>query len=187
MTIVNNTVYLITGTSGSGKTTLMRSIMENELTSFTTRPMREGEVEGKDYYFMSQEEFSEAEKNGLLAEKTEYSGNYYGLTKDEIETKLKKGNAFFICDFNGANQIKELYNNCVSIFILSTKKDTILNMINRNDSMENIENRIKTYEEEIKNSVNYDYVVTNVRGKFEETRETIMNIIYITSLTKENL
>jgi Guanylate kinase len=172
-----NKLFLVSGASGSGKTTIMRSVMDNELISFTTRQKRQGETEGKDYIFISKEEFDDLYNNNGLIEWTEYSGNYYGLTREELETKLSQGDCFFICDVHGMKQMKRMYDNCISIFIYSEKQDIENRMRLRGDSEENILKRMSTYEDEVFNLVYYDEVVVNYEGQLEETIQKIKDIV----------
>jgi guanylate kinase len=174
---MKNTLFLITGASGSGKTTVMRSIMDNELVSFTTRKSRSGEVDGKDYIFISKEEFNHLLTNDGLMEQTEYSGQFYGLTRQEFETKIANGHVFFICDVNGMTQMKTLYDNCISIFIYAEKEDAIKQMKLRGDNEESINKRVNTYEDEISNMYQFDEVVVNRHGELEQTIEIVKDII----------
>jgi guanylate kinase len=173
----NNVLFCVTGPSGSGKTTIMRSIMDNELLSFTTRQMREGEVNGQDYLFITRDEFYGLLNDNVLIEWTEYDGKYYGLTKEELEDKLQHSSAFFICDNNGFNQVKSKYDNIVSIFLYAGIEDCLGNMSERGDSVEKSTSRLSTYIDEIKNKGQYDYVVRNIRGCQEETTEIVKNIV----------
>jgi guanylate kinase len=174
-----NTLFAVTAPSGSGKTSIMRSVMENEVISFTTRAMRQGEIDGKDYLFITGLKFNELKTKGELIEETLYDGNYYGLTAEEVGSKLRKGNAFAIVDFNGMKQLKEIYPNTVTIFIKTSKQDAIRNMFARGDSFGNIQKRLKTFEQELTNRIHYDYVVTNVYGKKQETVDIIKSIIKV--------
>jgi guanylate kinase len=184
---MSNILFCITGPSGSGKTTIMRQLMDNELLSFTTRKMREGETNGEDYLFISNEEFDELFESGQLAEWTKYDGNCYGLTMEEVEYKLANDNAFFICDNNGFNQIIEKYNDVVSIFLYADKFDCIDNMKYRGDDMGKVANRLKTYNDEMSNRGQYDYVVKNIRGAADVTAEIIKNIIKVESKERQEL
>jgi guanylate kinase len=159
----------------------MKNIMDNELLSFTTRPMREGEKDGLAYKFINNIDFDSLLYHDKLAEYTEYppqSGNFYGLTMEELMTKLETGHAFFICDNNGFNQIKEKYKNVVSIFLYAEEDDCINNMVGRGDTLGNIESRLATYENEMANSGQYDYVVKNIRGFAKLTENILEEIIY---------
>ena len=174
---MSNKLFLVTGASGSGKTTVMRSILDNELLSFTTRSPRKGEINGRDYIFISEAEFKHLASTGGLMESTEYGGNHYGLTRKEFEDKISNGDAFFICDTNGMKQMKKLYDNCVSIFIYAEKEDIHRRMIARGDSQEVIQKRLSTYEDEIANMIYFDEVVTNRQHEIDYTIEAIKDII----------
>jgi guanylate kinase len=176
--MTKGTLFCVTGPSGSGKTSIMREVMDNELLSFTTRPMREGEVDGRDYIFIKEEQFQNMLESGALAEYTGYDGNFYGLTLEELYFKLQyNSNAFFICDNNGFNQVSKKYNKIVSIFLYADKEDCKLNMANRGDSDEKITARLSTYDDEINNKGQYDYVVKNIRGNRRYTMEAIAWIV----------
>jgi guanylate kinase len=179
---MSNILFCISGPSGSGKTTVMRNIMNNELLSFTTRPMREGEIQGQDYLFITREEFDELFNEGVLAEWTEYDGKYYGLTMEELLDKLEHENAFFICDNHGFNQIKEKYNNIVSIFLYADVGDCSDNMFYRGDNEERVNGRLNTYYEELAKKGQYDYVVKNTRGYLQATETIVRNIVNVETL-----
>lgn len=174
----DNKIFLVSAPSGSGKTVILRSVMKNELISFTTRLKRENEVNGIDYIFITELEFEKLlDTNGLI-ENTNYGDNFYGLTRDELNSKLALGDVFFICDVVGMRQIKKIYPNTVSIFIYSTKEDCEANMRDRGDTEQNIHKRLSTYETEIENLVLYDHVVTNYRGLLEDCIQDVRDIVY---------
>jgi guanylate kinase len=167
----------VVGASGSGKTTIMRMIMKNELVSFTTRAPRIGEINGKDYIFITKDEFTSLLESGGLMESTEYGGNHYGLTRKEFEYKLEIGDAFFICDINGMKQMKSLYDNCLSIFIYADKEDIHQRMIVRGDKEELILKRLSTHEEEIQNMKFCDHVVVNDQDNIDNVVGKILTIL----------
>lgn len=176
------TIFLITGASGSGKTTIARGIhnmgLWNECVSTTTRPMRKGEVEGETYYYVSKDEFERMEKNGELIESVTYDGNYYGITREEIERVEAKGrDIFIIVEYGGYLQVKAQYPDAVGIFLYMTKEDCMANMLLRGDRLDSAIKRIKTYDDELKNRDEYDYVVKNVRNKEGRTSDIIAGII----------
>lgn len=173
----NNKLFLISGASGVGKTTIMRRVMTNEVISFTTRKKRIGEVDGKDYIFLTKEEYINLLNNNQLIESVEYSGNYYGITKEELENKLNKDHAFCIVDFNGMKQLKEIYPNCTTIFIYTSIEEAMKQMSIRGDSMDSITKRISTYNEEMANRIYYDYVIKNSFGKLDKVVEVIKKIV----------
>lgn len=174
-------LYIISGMSGSGKTTIMRSLMgkESEIVSVTTRPMREGEVDGFDYYFITEEQFNELDSSNKLAEKTTYYGSAsYGVTKEEIEERMSRNDvSYIIADVEGMKQLKELYPDSVSIFLYADKNSCIEHMEKRGDGSISIAKRLLTYEEELSNKGLYDYVVRNNTGSFRETLCIIDHII----------
>lgn len=175
-------IFLITAPSGAGKTTIAQAIAKGghweECISHTTRAMRDGEVEGKTYYFVDREQFAQMDKNGELAERVEYNGNRYAVSKAEIERVLAKGkHVFIIVENDGYNQIKEQYPDAVGIFLHMSKEDCFANMLLRGDTFQGATERIELYDEEMKNSVEYDYVVKNVRYKQRQTEDVFKAII----------
>lgn len=175
-------IFLITGTSGAGKTSLTHELKKcgywDECISYTTRPMRTGEVDGEDYYFVSKEEFKRMYENNEFVECVIYHGDYYGVSHAEIERTMKKGNhIFIIVAYDGYLQIKEQYPDAIGIFIWATKEDCVMNMLSRGDSVESANKRISTYEQEIAQKNHYDYVIRNVRGKFSDTASILKGIV----------
>jgi guanylate kinase len=152
--------------------------MNNEIISFTTRSPRQGEVNGKDYIFISEEQFQDYLNKNELIEYTYYGGNYYGMIKSEIDYKLSLGDAFAIVDYHGMKQLKKLYENTLTIFIYIDKEQAIHNMRSRGDSEEYIKKRMETYDEEVTNLVFYDEVVTNYPNELQQAIEDVRNILY---------
>ena len=157
-------IFVLVGPSGSGKTTLgeyLKSLGIPELVSHTTRRMRKGEIDGVTYHFINKEEFDSIEK----VEYSEYAGNYYCLSKKEVENKLSKHNRVFaITDINGMKQVKEKYpEETISIFIEVTTNEMINRMMVRGDSEENIAKRINHAIEngELDNHKYCDYTIRN--------------------------
>lgn len=173
----NSKLYIVTAPSGAGKSTIMKSIMDNEIVSFTTRKPRAKEIDGKDYIFISKETFEELLHINGLIEYVEYDGNYYGITKGELDEKLNKGNVFWIAEYHGMKQMKSLYNNCVTIFFFAEKYDCEERMRMRGDSESNIQKRLANYDDEILNMCHYDHVVNTSTNSKEETIEIVKDII----------
>lgn len=155
----------------------MRNLMESEIVSFTTREKREGESNGKDYIFISKEEYFDLLDANKLIEWTEYGGNYYGITKQELEDKLEKDHSFAIVDSYGMEQLLSLHPKCVSVFIYTSIESAREQMMDRGDRIENIENRMSTYEKEMKNKKLYDYVIRNNHRQLDRTIAIVENII----------
>jgi guanylate kinase len=175
-------IFLITAPSGAGKTYLSQRIAEQgywaECISHTTRPMREGEVDGKTYYFVEAGDFSDSLERGEFAEMVTYDGNAYGIAHTEISRVMNKGkHVFIIVEYNGYKQIKELYPDAIGIFLYMSKEDCLANMLLRGDSIDKAMKRISTYDDEMKNRIHFDYVVKNVRGKQDTSSHILRDII----------
>ncbi|WP_144459190.1 guanylate kinase [Bacillus pumilus] len=172
-----NKLIVLSGHSGGGKTSVMRLVMSNEVVSFTTRKPRQGEIDGVDYKFISLEKFIELKEKGKLIEEVEYSGNYYGIDQEEFENKMNLGNAFVIVDYHGMQQIKNIYSNCVTVFLYTPYDQAYNQMIKRGDALDKVEQRLRSYYHEIENKKYYDYVVRNNVGKFKESIKVLKSII----------
>lgn len=176
-------LFVIVGASGSGKTSLSQRVASMNFTwteciSHTTRPMRNGEEDGKTYYFLDEKEFDQRYKDGRFAEYVEYDGNKYGISHAEIKRVMNiSAHVFIIAEYNGYTQIKAQYPDAVGIFLHMSKEDCMANMLLRGDSLEKATRRIKTYDNEIANKGEFDYVVKNVRDKSSKTVDILLGII----------
>lgn len=170
-------LFLVSGPSGSGKTTLMKEAGNNKIVTMTTRPKREGEIEGVDYYFVAKEDFEMFLSDGQVIEHEQYqNGHYYGLTKDVLEAQIQKDSMYIIVTLNGMLKYKTLYPNATSIFIYTEYESTKKQLLERGGDQKDIENRLNHYEDEIKDAHLYDVVITNEYGRFNETVEKIKKI-----------
>ena len=117
-------IVVVSGPSGVGKSTICRAVVQRmedvELSvSATTRPKADGEVEGKDYWFVSRDEFQRRINEGLLLEHAEVFGNIYGTPRDKVEESLEKGVTVILeIDVQGGRQVKAIRSDAVMIFIL---------------------------------------------------------------------
>jgi dCMP deaminase len=174
-------LFLISGHGGSGKTTIMREVMKNELISVTTRPMRNGEVNGVDYHFVSEEEYDQMLKEDKLAQKSSNYTYRYGITKNEIEFKLSKGNAFAIVNYEGMKDLKAYYPNAVSLFFYAPYEETKDRLKGRGDNEESIKARMDNYYNELSNKIHYDYVIKNKQGHLLDVIDVVRKIIRLES------
>ncbi|MBP3635213.1 MAG: guanylate kinase [Bacilli bacterium] len=161
-------LFVISGPSGVGKDTIVKEYLKNHnghlSVSATTRLPRKNEVDGKDYYFLTTNEFKNWIDDGNFLEYAIYNDNYYGTPKSKIDEYLQKGiNVFLIIEVQGGLQIKNKIKNSVLIFILPPSLDELKQrLLDRNlDSIGIVENRLKIAEEEIKVSEKYDYLIVN--------------------------
>ena len=132
--------------------------------SMTTRPMREGEVDGVDYYFRTREEFEELIEAGQMLEYAEYVGNYYGTPLSYVDKTLDKGKDVFLeIEVQGARQVKEKVPDGVFIFLTPPDLQELKSRIvgRGTDAAEIIEERMKVAREEIEMMALYDYAVVN--------------------------
>jgi guanylate kinase len=184
---LSNVLFLISGPSGSGKTTILRTLMSfddnsshgcplAEIVSFTTRPIRPGEVDGIDYHFITVDEFHRLHASDSLIEWSQYGDNFYGVQRSELD-KLAVSPCYFICDVNGMRQFRHLYDRTVSIFIYTDIDSAAVNLVGRGESEGFINRRIATYESELSNRGEYDYVVRNNPGRLGDTIDIVRHII----------
>ncbi len=162
-------IFLISGPSGSGKDTLLvelfkkRPEIEFSISSIT-RPMREGEVEGEKYNFITRENFEDMLKNDMLLEYNVYAGNYYGTPKLPVINAIENGRDIIIeVDVNGAAKIREKLPQAVSIFIMPPSYEVLRNRLSRRgtETQEVIDKRMEIALLEIARATEYDYIVVN--------------------------
>lgn len=165
-------LFIISGHSAAGKTSLMREVLDNEVLSFTTRAPRQGEIDGKDYTFLQEDDYHSLKLAGLVAEYTKYDGNYYGILSTEIDKKLEKGNAFVVVDFFGMLTLKHLYPDAVTVFMYCDYEVAESRLVQRGDSEDKVKSRMSTYYKELMNRLHYDFVIKN-----QGDRKTVVRIL----------
>ncbi len=166
----SNILVVISGPSGSGKSTLVARLLEDSddftySVSATTRSPRPGEVDGRDYFFVSREKFKEMIQNGDLLEWAEVYGRaFYGTPKEFILTTLKSSNIVLDADVQGGLQIMETYPDALFIFIEAESVEILEERIRSRGSMspEDLEARLATARNELTFRDRYDHVITNI-------------------------
>jgi guanylate kinase len=161
-------MLLISGPSGSGKSTICKRLLDDERVVFsvsaTTRPMRAGEVDGKDYYFLSSEEFRVRAEAGDFIEFAEVYGNLYGTLRKPMNVALDAGKVYLVeIDVQGALQIKALGIAGLYVFIAPPDMEVLRQrLVNRGtESPEVLERRLGKAEDEFRERVKYDHIVIN--------------------------
>lgn len=162
-------VFIISGPSGSGKDTLLKKLFEQcpELKfsiSSITRGMREGEVEGEKYNFISREKFESMIKEDKLLEYNVYVNNYYGTPREPVEKAVAENKDIFIeVDVNGAASIRQKLPEAISIFVMPPSFEELKRRLSGRgtESEEVINLRMAESLGEIKRAVEYDYIVVN--------------------------
>ncbi|UIP91945.1 guanylate kinase [Wolbachia pipientis] len=185
MTVKNEGILLILSSpSGAGKTTISEKLLEQSTdlvmsVSMTTRKPRPGEVNGKDYFFVTEEKFHELCKAGQMLEYAKVFENFYGIPKDFIEQNLSSGISVLLnIDWQGAFHLFEiLREKVVSVFILPPSMEELrLRLQKRNsDDVSEIERRLSEAQKEISKSNKYDYVIFN--DDLDKSVEEIKSII----------
>jgi guanylate kinase len=176
-------IIVISGPSGVGKGTVISKLLnlDSKLTrvvTCTTRKPRKGEVNGKDYFFLTPEEFFKKVRNNELVEFAFVHGNYYGTPKIEVESGLEKNRDVVLqIDVQGAKKIKNSYPDALLIFLLPPDMKVLKERLSGRgtETEEEKELRLKRAEEEIEERVFYDYIVVN--DDLDKTVSEIMQII----------
>ena len=168
---------VVSGFSGAGKGTLMKALLEKYeyalSISATTRAPREGEQNGREYYFLSKEEFEDMIRKEQLIEWAKYVDNYYGTPKQYVEKQLADGkNVILEIEIQGALNVKKMFPDALLIFVTPPSAATLRErLIGRGtEDIDTINKRMKRAAEESEFMSQYDYITVNVgrlRGRYE--------------------
>ncbi|MCC5599662.1 guanylate kinase [Nostoc favosum] len=177
-------LIVLTGPSGVGKGTLMRSLLKRhpELyysVSVTTRSPRPGEIDGKDYYFISRSKFEQLLAEGEFLEWAEFAGNYYGTPREPVLNQIHFGKLVVLeIELEGARQIRASFPSALSIFILPPSFDELEKRIRSRaqDSEEAIARRLLRAQEEIKAANEFDIQIVN--DDFETALNDIETVLF---------
>ena len=175
-------LYIIAGCSGVGKGTLLKLFLEKNpqlklSVSCTTRKPREGEVHGKNYFFISIDEFKKAIDNNEFLEWAQFSGNYYGTQKEYVQEKLDKGiDVILEIEVQGAKQVKEKMPEAISIFIMPPAIEALEERLRgrHTESEEAIQRRLNEANREIEAGKSFDFQVVN--DNLEEALNNLQKI-----------
>jgi guanylate kinase len=176
-------LYIVAAPSGAGKSSLVAALLaEDRLVrlsvSHTTRTPRPGEVEGKDYYFVDRDRFLLMAANGEFLESAEVYGNLYGTAQRWIDDTLKSGSDVVLeIDWQGAQQLRKIFSNVVSIFILPPTLEALRARLEgrKQDTPETIARRLAAAQEDISHVVEFDYVIIN--NNFTDAVKDLCGII----------
>lgn len=186
------TLVLFSGPSGVGKDTVLEVVLNKnkdlqKSVSLTTRAIRENEIDGKDYYFISQSAFDNMVKNNEVLEFAQYGKNFYGTPKAPIDKWLDEGKTIILkIEVQGAKKIKELYPEAVGIFIMPPSMEELEKRLRfrGTESEDDIQRRLDIAKSEIENSVDYDYLVIN--DDIGLASDNVLNIVKTLNLTENN-
>lgn len=164
-------MIIISSPSGVGKTTLVKLLAKRNKKfkisiSYTTRPPRKKEVNGKDYYFVNKKKFNQLVKNNSFYEHAKVFNNFYGTLKKHVNKYLHEGkDVLFDIDWQGSKQIKKLKlkNELISIFILPPNIETLRKRLSNRDIKDKniLRERMKNFKDDVLHWKDYDYAVIN--------------------------
>ncbi len=190
-------LFIIAAPSGAGKTSLVKALtadMENIFTSVshTTRPIRPGEEDGKDYHFVDAKTFLAMRDSSEFLEYAEVFGNYYGTSKRTIKERLSdQVDVILEIDWQGAQQVKEIFPEATSIFILPPSKAELLSRLrNRGqDSEEVISRRTLEAISEMSHHHEFDYLIINDQFSIalDELRSIVITQRLVTDVQKSRM
>jgi len=166
---MSGTLFIISAASGTGKTTLVSKLCEKVpdlmvSVSYTTRPPRAGEVDGVDYFFVNEDTFEAMVQRGEFLEHELVFGYRYGTPRDWVQDRLREGMDIILeIDWQGARDIREVYKDTVSIFILPPTLATLEKRLRDrgSDDEATIQRRLSEALEEISHCTVFDYLVVN--------------------------
>ena len=162
-------LIVLSGPSGSGKNTVCDEVKKNnpniwESISMTSRKPRNGEIDGKAYYFVSEEEFEENIKEDKMLEYAKFAGNYYGTPRGKVQEHLDKGeDVILVIEIQGALQIKKKIPHALFIFLLPPSMRELKRRLTdrHTESKEKVMERFETAYKEINELSKYNYVIVN--------------------------
>ena len=166
---MSGNLFIISAPSGAGKTSLVQALLNINpqiglSVSYTTREPRHGEHEGRDYHFVSREVFLDMMARGEFLESAEVYGNLYGTSQTWISNETEKGQDILLeIDWQGAAQVRRLFPECISIFILPPSLEALEQRLKGRgkDNDEIISKRMAAVREDVTHVAEFDYVIIN--------------------------
>ncbi len=182
-------LFIVTAPSGAGKTSLVGALLADDphvklSISCTTRAPRPGEVDGVNYHFVTKEKFMRMLGAGDFLESAEVHGSFYGTSQKWVEEQLQAGEDILLeIDWQGAAQVRKLFPNTISIFILPPSVEELDRRLNKRgqDAVEVIAVRLANAREEISHVGEFDYVIIN--NEFDAALQDLRAVIQAQRLT----
>ena len=190
--MISGNLFIITAASGAGKTSLVEALLAKDAqikrsVSHTTRPPRSGEENGVHYHFVNEAQFLEILSAGGFLESADVHGAKYGTSQSGVDAALQAGyDVILEIDWQGAAQVRAIYPQAISIFILPPSVETLAERLNNRgqDSAEVIAKRVAAAREEMRHVVEFDYVTIN--DNFEVALQDLMAIIRASRLESQS-
>lgn len=180
---MSGNLFIVSAPSGAGKTSLVAALLASTpgvalSISYTTRPPRPGEVNGRDYHFVSREMFVAMAGHGDFLESAEIYGNLYGTSQSWIKAETASGRDILLeIDWQGAAQVRRLFPGCISVFILPPSIQELEARLKGRgkDSPEVIARRMQAARDEISHVAEFDYVIIN--NKLDEAVLQLRSVV----------
>ena len=188
---MSGNLFIVSAPSGAGKTSLVNALLASDKEidlsiSFTSRPPRPGEVDGKDYHFVNRETFLDMAKHGDFLESAEVYGNLYGTSRSWIQSQITDGRDILLeIDWQGAAQVRSKFPGSISIFILPPTLKALEDRLNgrKQDSAEVIARRIASAKEDVAHVSEFDYVIIN--DKLDEALQQLNAVVVAAGLRRD--
>lgn len=166
---MSGNLFIVSAPSGAGKTSLVAALLDSDplvrkSVSFTTRAPRKGEVDGREYNFVSVAEFERMRAVGEFVESALVHGNHYGTSHQWMSARMAEGQDILLeIDWQGAAQVRRVHPAAIGIFILPPSYDALLSRLNNRatDAAGVIAQRLKNARDEIAHVLEFDYVIIN--------------------------
>jgi guanylate kinase len=178
-------LVVISGPSGVGKDSVLHCLKERNLpmhfvVTATTRPRREEETNGVDYFFVSKDEFARMIEQEELIEYAIVYSDYKGIPKQQVRDALASGKDVIMrLDVQGAASVRKLAAEAVLVFLTTESEDSLVKRLKarHSETPENLSLRIATARQELKRAVEFDYVIVNADGHLDDAVDTVVAII----------
>lgn len=166
---MSGNLFVVSAPSGAGKTSLVQALLRNDphvalSVSYTTRAPRTGEQDGTDYHFVSRETFLEMTERGEFLESAEVYGNLYGTSQTWISKQIGNDRDILLeIDWQGASQVRRLFPECISIFILPPSREALEQRLKGRgkDNGDVIARRMAAVRDDVAHVAEFDYVIIN--------------------------
>jgi guanylate kinase len=180
---MNGNLFIVCAPSGAGKTSLVGELLKADQgirlsVSYTTRNPRPGEVDGREYHFVTQQKFEEMTNAGAFLESALVHGNYYGTSQHWInEQRAAGGDILLEIDWQGAAQVRKMIPDAIGIFVLPPSFESLIGRLNKRaqDPPDIIARRITAAREEISHVSEFNYVIIN--DKFDDAARDLTSIV----------
>jgi guanylate kinase len=180
---MNGNLFIVCAPSGAGKTSLVGELLKADQgirlsVSYTTRNPRSGEVDGREYHFVTRQKFEEMTNAGAFLECALVHGNYYGTSQHWInEQRAAGGDILLEIDWQGATQVRKMIPDAIGIFVLPPSFESLIGRLNKRaqDPPDIIARRITAAREEISHVSEFNYVIIN--DKFDDAARDLASIV----------